>query len=149
VLLFAQRVVEKVHFAKTHHDNKKTQPQLHPTHHPTHANPAPFLSSLVSPPALPSDFCARYRTYILVALTTAVGVMVGVYLWEYREQYFHLGTQDYGPGDGAWLLESPEVHGLDPHALDAAAVRVGNDLQQRDCLVVVKVGLHKLISVSS
>jgi hypothetical protein len=33
-----------------------------------------------------------------------------------------------------------EVHGLDPAALDAAAARVGRDLPQRDCLLVVKDG---------
>lgn len=74
-------------------------------------------------------------------LALAIAASSVVYLWTYRAQYFHLGTQNYGPGDGEWLVEAPEVHGLDSAALDAAAARVGERLQQRDCLVIVKDGV--------
>jgi CubicO group peptidase (beta-lactamase class C family) len=59
----------------------------------------------------------------------------------HRAQYFRLGTPRYGPGDGAWLVEAPEVHGLNSAALASAAARVGRELGQRDCLVVVKGGV--------
>ena len=54
---------------------------------------------------------------------------------------FRLGASQLGPGPGEWLVEDPGVHGLSSAKLALAAERHARELDQRDCLVVVKDGV--------
>ena len=65
----------------------------------------------------------------------------GFYLWSHRSSYFHLGTQRFGPGDGEWLVESPDVHGLSSAKLANASALHERRLARRDCFLVVKDGV--------
>ena len=54
---------------------------------------------------------------------------------------FRLGASQLGPGPGEWLVEDPRVHGLSSAKLASAAERHARELDQRDCLLVVKDGV--------
>ena len=54
---------------------------------------------------------------------------------------FRLGASQLGPGPGEWLVEDPRVHGLSSAKLAMAAERHARELDQRDCLLVVKDGV--------
>ena len=54
---------------------------------------------------------------------------------------FRLGASQLGPGPGAWLVEAPGVHGLSAAKLGVASQRHASELDQRDCLLVVKDGV--------
>ena len=101
---------------------------------------APRLASSTPFPD-PAGFWARNRKKIFFLVALFAVTSCGFYLWTHRSSYFHLGTQRFGPGDGEWLVESPDVHGLSSAKLANASALHERRLARRDCLLVVKDGV--------
>ena len=94
-----------------------------------------------APPPDPAGFWVRNRKKIFFLVALFMVTSCGFYLWTHRSSYFHLGTHHFGPGDGEWLVESPDVHGLSSAKLADASALHERRLARRDCLLVVKDGV--------
>ena len=94
-----------------------------------------------APPPDPAGFWVRNRKKIFFIVALFMVTSCGFYLWTHRSSYFHLGTHHFGPGDGEWLVESPDVHGLSSAKLADASALHERRLARRDCLLVVKDGV--------
>ena len=84
---------------------------------------------------------SQNRLHALLALSVALACACGAFLWGHRATVFRLGASQLGPGPGEWLVEDPGVHGLSSTKLASAAERHARELDQRDCLLVVKDGV--------
>ena len=84
---------------------------------------------------------SHHRHHAFLALSFALACTCGAFLWGHRATVFRLGASQLGPGPGEWLVEDPRVHGLSSAKLASAAERHARELDQRDCLLVVKDGV--------
>ena len=84
---------------------------------------------------------SQHRHHAFLALSFALACTCGAFLWGHRATVFRLGASQLGPGPGEWLVEDPRVHGLSSAKLAMAAERHARELDQRDCLLVVKDGV--------